>query len=184
VVIHEKGIHFILDQCIDPVETDLRLREVQMNFESLDDILDFAIEKEHMAVRFYEDAASEESMSGVIEMLKELADEERKHVRMLTELKKKGAVHGTDRYKYKWIPDMKRSDYIADVTYQKGMSYHQILMVAIKNEEKALKLYNELLAKAEDEDAQKLFKIFCQEEARHKLMFETMYDDYMAEMGD
>ena len=155
-----------------------------MQFESLDDILDFAIEKEHMAVQFYEDAAAEESMSGVIEMLKELADEERKHARMLNELKKKGAVHGTDRYRYKWIPDMKRSDYIADVTYKKGMSYNEILMVAIKNEEKALKLYNELQVKAEDEEARKLFKIFCQEEAKHKLMFETMYDDYMAQMGD
>jgi len=155
-----------------------------MEFESLDDILDFAIEKEHMAVQFYEDAASEESMSGVIEMLEELADEERKHARMLTELKKKGAVHGTDRYRYKWIPDMKRGDYITDVVYKKGMSYNEILMVAIKNEEKALKLYNELQAKSEDEEARKLFKMFCQEEAKHKLMFETMYDDYMAQMGD
>jgi ferritin len=28
------------------------------------------------------------------------------------------------------------------------------------------------------------FKVLCQEEAKHKLALETMYDDYMAEMGD
>jgi hypothetical protein len=26
--------------------------------------------------------------------------------------------------------------------------------------------------------------VLCQEEARHKLALETMYDDYMAQMGD
>ena len=53
-----------------------------------------------------------------------------------------------------------------------------------EREGKALKLYNELLAQAEDEDAKHLFKLLCQEEARHKLILETKYDDYMAEMGD
>ena len=30
----------------------------------------------------------------------------------------------------------------------------------------------------------RFFKILCQEEAKHKLALESMYDDYMAEMGD
>ena len=43
-----------------------------------------------------------------------------------------------------------------------------------------------LLALAEDnsEESRTLFKILCQEEAKHKLALEIMYDDYMAEMGD
>jgi rubrerythrin len=155
-----------------------------MGFETLGEIIDFAIEREKEAVQFYEDAAKEESMSGSIEMLKELAEEEHRHVRMLTELKSKGVVKSLDRYKLKWIPDMKRSNYVADVVFEKGMAYNDILRIAIKREEKALRLYNELLEKTEDAEAQKLFKVLCQEEAKHKLMFETMYDDYMAEMGD
>ena len=155
-----------------------------MQFENLEAIIDFAIGKEGAAVQFYKDAAGEASMSGVKEMLLEFADEERHHARMLKELKNKGVVKGIDSYKLKWITDMKRSDYSADAEYEKGMAYHEILMVAMKNEEKALKLYNELLTQAEDAEAQKLFKLLCQEEAKHKLKFETMYDDYMAEMGD
>lgn len=155
-----------------------------MQFENLEAIIDFAIGKEEAAVEFYNDASAEASMSGVKEMLLEFADEERLHARMLKELKNKGVVKGLDSYKLKWITDMKRSDYSADMEYEKGMAYHEILMVAMKNEEKALKLYNELLEQSDDAEAQKLFKLLCQEEAKHKLKFETMYDDYMAEMGD
>jgi rubrerythrin len=64
------------------------------------------------------------------------------------------------------------------------MAYNEILMLAMKREEKALKLYNELLKQAESEAGKKIFKILCQEEAKHKLALETLYDDYMAKMGD
>ncbi|MGB5987652.1 MAG: ferritin family protein [Desulfobacterales bacterium] len=155
-----------------------------MQFENLEQILNFAIEKEQSAREFYEDAAREESMSGVKEMLLEFADEERKHAQMLSELKNKGAVKGISSYKFKWIPDMKRSNYLHDLEFTPGMPYNELLMMAIKNEEKALKLYNELLAQADTQPTHDLFKVLCQEEAKHKLKFETMYDDYMAEMGD
>jgi rubrerythrin len=41
-----------------------------------------------------------------------------------------------------------------------------------------------MLAKAETDEQKKVFKMLCQEEAKHKLSLETIYDDYMAEMGD
>ena len=64
------------------------------------------------------------------------------------------------------------------------MAYNEILMLAMKREEKALKLYNDFLAQADSDESKTLFKILCQEEAKHKLALETMYDDYMAKMGD
>ena len=64
------------------------------------------------------------------------------------------------------------------------MPYNEILLLAMKREEKALKLYNDFLKKADTDESKKLFKVLCQEEAKHKLALETMYDDYMAEMGD
>ena len=68
--------------------------------------------------------------------------------------------------------------------YKPGMAYNELLMLAMKREEAALKLYNQLLSKADNDDAKKLFKMLCQEEAKHKLALETLYDDYMAKMGD
>jgi rubrerythrin len=79
---------------------------------------------------------------------------------------------------------MKRSDYLVDIEYQKGMHYEDMLRLAMKKEEKALKLYNELAKKTEREDLITLFKVLSQEEAKHKLALETLYDDYMATQGD
>ena len=62
--------------------------------------------------------------------------------------------------------------------------YNEILLLAMKREEKALQLYNDLLDKADSADSRTLFKVLCQEEAKHKLALETTYDDYMAQMGD
>jgi rubrerythrin len=73
---------------------------------------------------------------------------------------------------------------MADLAYTPSMPYRDILMLAAQREEKALALYNLLLAKAEDEGTRKVFKMLCQEEAKHKLALEGILDAYMAEMGD
>lgn len=155
-----------------------------MEFESLNDIVDFAIEREKEAAEFYETAFEDESMSGTREMLKEFANEERKHQVMLEKFKTEGLDDSVEDYKLKWITDIKRSNFVDDAEYRPGMAYHELLMLAMKREEKALALYNELLKQADTPDGQKLFKMLCQEEAKHKLALETMYDDFMAEMGD
>ena len=58
-----------------------------MKFESINDIIDFAIQKEQEAVDFYLSASKEESMSGSKEMLVEFSSEEKKHRKMLEDLK-------------------------------------------------------------------------------------------------
>jgi len=155
-----------------------------MQFENLAEIIDFAIEKEIEAADFYTEVSQKEEMSGARQMLLEFAEEEKKHRRLLTELRTKGVVEGLSDYKFKWIPDIKRSNYTVEMAYRPGMTYNELLLLAMKREEKALKLYNELLAQAEGETAKRLFKVLCQEEAKHKLALETKYDDYMAKMGD
>jgi rubrerythrin len=64
------------------------------------------------------------------------------------------------------------------------MHYTEILRLAMKREEKSLQLYNELASKADKSDFVNLFKILSQEEAKHKNILETIYDDFMAEQGD
>ena len=155
-----------------------------MDFENLEALIRFAIEKEKEAAEFYESNSESDFMSGKKQMLKEFAAEERKHQRMLEEYLATGVAEKLDDYRFEWITDIKRSDYVEAVPYRPGMAYNELLMLAMKREEAALKLYNQLLDKSQDEGAKKLFKMLCQEEAKHKLALETMYDDYMAEMGD
>jgi rubrerythrin len=155
-----------------------------MTFENLEAALDFAIEKEKEAVAFYTGLSQEESFSGASKMFEEFAAEEEKHQKMLEEFKSKGVAAAVQGYRFKWISDIKRSDYVTDLEYHPGMGYRDILMLAMKREEKALKLYNDFLSREDNEAGKSLFKVLCQEEAKHKLALETMYDDYMAKMGD
>jgi len=155
-----------------------------MDFENLKAIVDFAIEKEREAAEFYEKASQEETLSGSRQMLLEFAEQEQKHQELLEKYQREGLGDSLKNYEFKWITDIKRSDYVDDIVYKSGMAYHEMLLLAIKREEKALKLYNELLRQTDSQEARQLFKMLCQEEAKHKLALETMYDDYMAEMGD
>ena len=153
-----------------------------MSFSSYDEIIQFAIEKESEAAEFYEKCAGQETFSGSRKTLEEMAEEERKHQKLLEKIDKE--PQRLEGYDWKWIPDMKRSDYMVDLTYEAGMHYTDILRLAMKREEKALSLYNELQSKAGDKGQEKIFKMLCQEEAKHKLFLETLYDDYMATQGD
>jgi rubrerythrin len=73
---------------------------------------------------------------------------------------------------------------MVDIVYEPGMHYSEILRLAMKREEMALKLYNELQSQTENQDFIKLFQILAQEEAKHKKFLETLYDDFMAQQGD
>ncbi len=151
-----------------------------MEFEKFQDIIDFAIAKEKEAKAFYEEISQMESLSGYRELFQEFAQEEGRHVTLLESLGEKGI----EKYKFKWIPDLKRSNFLVDIEYEKGMAYKDMLHLAIKREEKSLALYNDLQDKADQKEVKNLFKVLCQEEAKHKLKLETLYDDYMAQMGD
>ncbi len=155
-----------------------------MKFENLEAILDFAIEKEIEAAEFYTNLSKTDAFSGSGKMFEKFATEERKHQKMLEDFKSQGVTTSMVGYKFKWITDIKRSNYVVDLEYSPEMGYNEILMLAMKREETALKLYNEFLAQTDSEEGKTLFKILCQEEAKHKLALETMYDDYMAQMGD
>ena len=153
-----------------------------MTIESFEVLIEFAIEKEREAAAFYTDLAGQTSFSGVKESLLEMAKEEKKHESLLKNLGGNKAL--LEEYKFKWIPDMKRSDYMIELKYEDGMNYVDILRLAMKREEQALKLYNELQKKSDNPENIELLKVLCQEEAKHKLFLEGLYDDHMAEQGD
>lgn len=156
-----------------------------MDFKNLTAIIDFAISQEQEAADFYRMIGEKEAQEGKKDLFLQFADQEDKHRRILEKLKK-GDTNGStlDEYPFVWITDIKRSNFVAEVVYTPGMPYRDILMLAAKREEKALALYNLLLTQAKDEEARKVFKMLCQEEAKHKLALEGTLDAYMAEMGD
>ena len=155
-----------------------------MKFNSIEEILDFAIEKEIEAAEFYQNISDQEDFKDKRDMMRGFSTEERKHQKMLEDVKSGSLGDQLDDYNYKWVTDLKRSNYVSDLEYHSGMGYSDLLLLAMKREEKSLQLYNDLLPQAQTEEQKKVFKMLCQEEAKHKLTLETMFDDYMAEMGD
>jgi rubrerythrin len=153
-----------------------------VSFNSVEEILDFAIGNEKKAVAFYQDLSQREDFAAARDTYVQLAKEEKKHQTMLESFKQ--APDKLSRYKYKWIPDIKRSNYMVDIEYEKGMTYVDILRLGMKREEKALALYNDLAGQTDRDDLIDLFRVLAQEEAKHKAFFETQYDDYMATQGD
>jgi rubrerythrin len=151
-----------------------------MQFESFEEIMSYAIDKEKEAAAFYEEASRQEKFSGAKETFQSFAKEERKHQDMLENFSEENIEY----YKIEKIPDLKRSDYLVDMEYEPGMGYSDILRLAMKREEKAVKFYTDYSEKAGKKEHEKLFQILAQEESKHKLKLETLLDDYLAEMGD
>eukprot|EP00831_Metopus_contortus_P071557 TRINITY_DN65359_c0_g1_i1.p1 TRINITY_DN65359_c0_g1~~TRINITY_DN65359_c0_g1_i1.p1 ORF type:complete len:102 (+),score=25.09 TRINITY_DN65359_c0_g1_i1:613-918(+) len=98
---------------------------------------------------------------------------------MITDLSKDRSKIET--YEIKSVPDLKISDYLVDIEYEEGMLMPDILRVAMKREEQAVHLYKDLGSKSNDPGLQKIFELLAQEESKHKLALESMYDDFLAD---
>jgi len=151
-----------------------------MRFDSFNSIMKYAIEKEEEAASFYEEVSGKEKFAGARDTFRSFAAEERKHKALLEGFTRDNVEH----YKVEKIPDLKRSDYLVDLQYTPGMSYPDILRLAMKREEKAFKFYSDFASGASNPGHKKLFDVLAQEEAKHKLKLETFLDDYLAKMGD
>jgi rubrerythrin len=151
-----------------------------MDFNNVDGIIAYAIEKEVEAEKFYLEAASDADFTGARKLFEDFASEENKHKIKLENLDREQI----NSFVPETVPDLKRSDYLVDMTYEKGMGFADILRLAMKREEKANRLYLDLAQKTDEADVKKLFEKLAQEESKHKYGLESMYDDYMAKMGD
>ncbi|HOY30783.1 MAG TPA: ferritin family protein [Bacteroidales bacterium] len=144
-------------------------------FKSVDEILDFAIEAEQDAVEFYTklaDTATNPQMKAVFE---EFAQEEMAHKARLLRIKETGLLESSREV----VMDMKVADYIAHVHISPDMTYADALVVAMKKEKAAFKLYISLSERTPDPSIKSLFLSLAQEESKHKLRFELEYDEYV-----
>lgn len=153
-----------------------------MEFGSVDEILSFAIDREKEAVEFYLSLAKEATRASLKETFERFAKEEEKHAALLSDIS--GNKEKLDSYEFKTITDLKISDYMVETEYEEGMPMPEILKLAMKREEKAVKLYSMLADQTDNEDAKKVFMILVQEESKHKLALESMYDDYLADQDN
>jgi rubrerythrin len=144
-------------------------------FETIEDILDFAIQSEQNAVDFYSKLAQDSRNEEMKQVFVQFAKEEMGHKAGLLRIK----TNGTFAVKDEIVLDLKMSDYLVDVEPTPDMSYEQALIIAMKREKNAFKLYSHLSAKAPTAELKRIFQSLAVEESKHKLRFELEYDEFI-----
>ena len=145
-------------------------------FKTIDDILDFAINEEQKAADLYAGLAEKSRDREIREVFLQFSQEELGHKKKLQSIKGGGVVALPE----KKVTDLKIGDYLVDVDKTRGdLSYQESLIVAMKEEKAAFRLYSDLASRTDHPALKETFSMLAQEEARHKLRFEIEYDDYI-----
>jgi desulfoferrodoxin-like iron-binding protein len=142
-------------------------------FKSVDDILDFAIVKEKEAEKFYREWAEKVKDEWIKNVFVSFAGEEHKHMEILVKAKKGETLKTSEQ----GIQDLKISDYLTDISPSQDMDYQEALIIAMKREKASFKLYSDLAALTKGKGIHETLLALAQEEARHKVRLETIYDD-------
>jgi len=149
--------------------------EYASHWDSVDDLLDFAIDREADAVAFYTTLAARPGNPTMRSVFDGFAREEKGHEAKLQKIKKSGSLKPSS----KKVLDLKIADYLVDVEPTPDIDYQSALIVAMKRERASHNLYTDLAAATEEQDVRELMLALAQEEAKHKLRFETEYDEYV-----
>ena len=142
---------------------------------TVDEILDYAIDQEQQAADFYASFAARAEKAGMKKLLLEFAEEEKRHKERLL------AVRTGERKltPEKEVLDLKVSDYLVEVGASDNISYQDALIVAMKRERAAFALYSAMAEKVPDSNLRQVFVGLAKEEAKHKLFFETEYEEHV-----
>lgn len=144
-------------------------------FDSLDEILDFAMNAEQEAVDFYTDLADQQKNQQIRDLFLEFAREEVNHKARLQKIKDERLFD----MEIEQIADLKISDYVVSRKPSPDLSYADALVLAMKKEKAAFKLYTTLAQRAQNNELSQVFHALAIEESRHKLRFELEYDEYV-----
>ena len=147
-----------------------------MNWNSLEDVIRFAIRKEADAAAFYRMAA-DRSNPGVKKSFEELAQMEDGHRKRLEGFDPKKI----EKMELKETKGLGIAEMMEEVPFSSDMSYADLLKMAIKNEEKSEQLYTTMANSVTHPPLKKLLLILAQEETAHKKRLEKIYDDEVLE---
>jgi len=147
-----------------------------MEFETIRDLLTFAISKERASQQFYRDLAMQMKDHAAQKIFHAIGQQEEKHEEALKlEVLKQGfslsenseAVSGKDT---EW---QEQSALDQEALH---MNYMDALMVAIQKERAAFQLYTQMIAMTQEPQFRRILMGLAEEEMRHVIRFEREYD--------
>ena len=143
------------------------------SFGSVEEILEFAVAMEETSWKFYTDWAEKVDNDAISTVFQEFAGEELKHKKLIEDVRagerKLEARHG--------VADLQLADHYVKPEPSAAMTYQEALLVAIDREVAAIKMYGHLVSVCVEESLCSVFDALADEEKKHKLKLETIYDD-------
>ncbi|MHC4186661.1 MAG: ferritin family protein [Planctomycetota bacterium] len=140
-------------------------------FDSVQQILDFAIKKEQAAHDFYINLAKKSDKPEMRKACMDFASQELVH-----KLKLEAVKAGEIKLEQEEIGDLDLADTVEEVWVYSEMKYQEMLVLAMNRELKAFELYCSLAKMSTQEDLKETFLLLAQEEEQHKLKLELEYD--------
>ncbi|MCK4304573.1 MAG: ferritin family protein [Candidatus Eisenbacteria sp.] len=147
-----------------------------MQGDTVEDILDFAIEREQEAADFYTDLVAQAKAPAMKDVFRQFSLEEQSHKDRLNKIKEGKQIKPI---RGRQVLDLKIADYVVAEEPGPDINYQSALILAMKKEKAAFRLYTALASQVEDPELKKLLFELAQEEAKHKLRFEVEYDEYI-----
>jgi len=144
-----------------------------MDQKKFEEMVQFAIQREIESMSFYDRASKLVKHSGTRDLFLDFMKQEEGHKKKLEAVR----VGKIELGKIEKIPNLKISDYMVEAELKPDVSYADIIRIAMKREERSVKLYTDLNEKNRDESLRNLFTFLTQEESKHKYHIERLYDD-------
>ncbi|MHC4758035.1 MAG: ferritin-like domain-containing protein [Planctomycetota bacterium] len=141
------------------------------NFKSIDQVLRFAIKKEQAAHDFYINLSKKADKSEMKQTCMDFAQQELIHKSKLEAVKA-----GQLNLEKEEIGNLDLADTVEDVWAYSEMKYQEMLMLAMKREMQAFKLYCALAKMTKQKELKNTLLLLAQEEEQHKLKLELEYD--------
>jgi len=142
-------------------------------FESDDEILEFAIGREVNAHQFFVDLADQMDNPTMRLLFENFAKEELRHKAALElEVMKRGKVVAAPQD----TADLDQTDIMVAIDPETNIDYKNVLLLAINKETKSFRLYVDLAAMVKDKESREVLLSLAEEEAKHKARFEMEYD--------
>lgn len=142
-------------------------------FNDIEDIINYAIEREEDSIKMYVSLSEKVRNPQIKKVLQEFIVEELQHKQKLQfELLNIGKTSPISTEITIIVPDETEIDQDSLI----DIDYSDALLVAIKKEEIAFKLYAEMAAKIKNYELKNAFYQLAEEEVKHKIHFEKEYE--------
>ncbi len=147
-----------------------------MKFQTFDQVVDYAIDREISARLFYLHLAHVSTDPDLCQLLESFADQELQHQKKLARVKQ-GHFKMLDGDMP--VLDLGIADRAPDVEPYPDMSLSEGLVLAMNKEKQAYRMYLQLAEKVDNSELKAIFMGLANEEANHKVRVEIEFDDHL-----